>query len=147
MSYNTDLQSNNAELQEILDAVNALPEAGGIDWGTLEVTGGVVRFSSDTPSGSASIAHGLSGIPKGYLVFRTINTKTDTGLVLALGYNYERYNTTTGGSLTGLTIVSHELGVQYQASFIANSNEFWPFASNYEYNLTANRDYYWLAWR
>ena len=27
MSYNTDLQSNNTELQEILDAVNALPEA------------------------------------------------------------------------------------------------------------------------
>ena len=29
MSYNTELQSNNADLQEILDAVNALPEAGG----------------------------------------------------------------------------------------------------------------------
>lgn len=29
MTYNTDLQSNNVELQEILDAVNDLPEAGG----------------------------------------------------------------------------------------------------------------------
>lgn len=29
MSYNTELQSNNAELQEILDAVNDLPNAGG----------------------------------------------------------------------------------------------------------------------
>ena len=29
MSYNTELQSNNADLQAILDAVNALPEAGG----------------------------------------------------------------------------------------------------------------------
>ena len=28
MSYNTELQSNNAELQEILDAINALPEEG-----------------------------------------------------------------------------------------------------------------------
>ena len=28
MSYNTELQSNNADLQEILDAVNALPDAG-----------------------------------------------------------------------------------------------------------------------
>ena len=29
MSYNEQLQENNADLQEILDAVNALPEAGG----------------------------------------------------------------------------------------------------------------------
>ena len=29
MSYNAQLQENNADLQEILDAVNALPEAGG----------------------------------------------------------------------------------------------------------------------
>ena len=28
MSYNTEFQNNNTELQEILDAVNALPEAG-----------------------------------------------------------------------------------------------------------------------
>ena len=29
MSYNTELQSNNTDLQAILDTVNALPEAGG----------------------------------------------------------------------------------------------------------------------
>ena len=34
MSYNTELQSNNAELQEILDAVNDLPEAGSGDKST-----------------------------------------------------------------------------------------------------------------
>lgn len=28
MSYNTELQSNNAELEEILQAVNALPDTG-----------------------------------------------------------------------------------------------------------------------
>lgn len=32
MNYNTELQSNNADLQEILDAVNALPEAGGDEY-------------------------------------------------------------------------------------------------------------------
>lgn len=28
MSYNTEMQSNNAELQEVLDVVNNLPDAG-----------------------------------------------------------------------------------------------------------------------
>lgn len=28
-NYNSDLQSNNADLQAILDAINKLPEAGG----------------------------------------------------------------------------------------------------------------------
>ena len=31
MSYNTELQANNADLQEILDTVNALPEAGDVE--------------------------------------------------------------------------------------------------------------------
>lgn len=40
MSYSTDLQSNNTDLQAILDAINALPEAkeietvtGTVEWG------------------------------------------------------------------------------------------------------------------
>lgn len=36
MSYNTELQSNNTELQAILDAVNALPEAGTGGGGSVE---------------------------------------------------------------------------------------------------------------
>lgn len=41
MSYNTELQSNNADLQAILAAVNALPEAGGSGGG-----GDSVKFVS-----------------------------------------------------------------------------------------------------
>lgn len=33
MSYNSELQSNNAELQEILDIINALPEVGNTEGG------------------------------------------------------------------------------------------------------------------
>ena len=42
MSYNTDLQSNNTDLQAILDAVNALPEAKKIETvtGTIEMEAG-----------------------------------------------------------------------------------------------------------
>lgn len=38
MSYNTDLQSNNAELQSILEEVNALPEAGSVVVDSTEPT-------------------------------------------------------------------------------------------------------------
>jgi len=41
MSYNTELQSNNSDLQAILDTINALPEAGesGIETCTVTITG------------------------------------------------------------------------------------------------------------
>lgn len=35
MSYNLSLQSNNAELQALIDIANALPEAGGVELPTL----------------------------------------------------------------------------------------------------------------
>lgn len=38
MSYNTDLQTNNVNLQAILDTVNNLPEAGGSSIETCTVT-------------------------------------------------------------------------------------------------------------
>ena len=41
MSYNSELQQNNAELEEILASVNALPNAGGGSDGVV-----VARFSS-----------------------------------------------------------------------------------------------------
>ena len=44
MSYNTELQSNNADLQEILAAINELPDIGG-----EQVTPGI------TPSGTINI--------------------------------------------------------------------------------------------
>lgn len=46
MSYNTELQSNNAELQEILDAVNDLPDAGG-GGGGVETCTIILRPDSD----------------------------------------------------------------------------------------------------
>lgn len=38
MSYNTDLQTNNTNLQSILDTINALPEAGSGSIQTAAVT-------------------------------------------------------------------------------------------------------------
>jgi hypothetical protein len=51
MSYNTELQNNNLELRGILDAVNALPEAGsgGAD-APIEYSEGLSYFFKDTNS-------------------------------------------------------------------------------------------------
>ena len=35
INYNSELQNNNIDLQEILDTINALPEAGGVELPTL----------------------------------------------------------------------------------------------------------------
>lgn len=55
MSYNTDLQSNNEELEEILAMVNALPEAGS---GEVEVT---LQEKSVTPTKSSQAVTADSG--------------------------------------------------------------------------------------
>lgn len=38
MSYNTNLQANNVDLQSILNTINTLPEAGGMSLETCEVS-------------------------------------------------------------------------------------------------------------
>lgn len=68
MSYNTELQSNNADLQEILDAVNALPEAGGgvelpelTNPGTaedLEADKQLIDAEGNIVTGTVRVAHG-----------------------------------------------------------------------------------------
>ena len=81
MSYNTDLQSNNAELEEILQAVNELPVAGsGGSGGSGEVTllgstpqkltnGGTVKLTCDSEcsytinSDTVAVFDVLSGTP------------------------------------------------------------------------------------
>lgn len=47
MSYNTDLQNNNADLREILNAVNVLPEAG-TGGGGAELNTCTVSFTGAT---------------------------------------------------------------------------------------------------
>lgn len=46
MSYNSDLQDNNAELEEILASVNALPNAG---------SGNVIVAHFESPDGEATL--------------------------------------------------------------------------------------------
>lgn len=71
MSYNTELQSNNAELQEILNQVNELPEAGSGGSGedgfspianvTQTDEGAVITITDKTGASTATVNHGKDG--------------------------------------------------------------------------------------
>lgn len=89
MSYNTDLQEINADLQAILDTINALPEAGGggIDFPDTIVAGDTPVIMSSTYSvmctSSSLKATGMTiTVPKdGTYRFRWYMAKlTDSGL-------------------------------------------------------------------
>lgn len=65
MSYNTELQANNADLQEILDAVNALPDATELpeltNPGTaedLEADKQLIDAEGNIVTGTVRVAHG-----------------------------------------------------------------------------------------
>ena len=65
MSYNEELQSNNIDLQGILDTVNALPDAGGSGGGSVETCNVAFRMAGVTASVGDVYYTGLSdGVPE-----------------------------------------------------------------------------------
>jgi len=65
MSYNTELQSNNADLQEILGTVNALPNAEDLVSPTATVTqtetGAVITITDKNGTTTATVTNGKDG--------------------------------------------------------------------------------------
>ena len=60
-SYNTELQQNNTELQSILAAVNALPDAGG--GGSVETC--TVELLADSPASSSNVYYSSANMVAG----------------------------------------------------------------------------------
>ena len=63
MSFKTDLQSNNTDLQAILDTINALPEAGSSGGGSVETCTVTITSSTYIEYLCATVAttEGISG--------------------------------------------------------------------------------------
>lgn len=87
MSYNTDLQQNNTELQDILDMVNALPNASGGNTGGDEIS---LQEKSVTPTKTAQTVTADSGydglskvnvgaIPSEYIIPSGTKSITENG--------------------------------------------------------------------
>lgn len=110
MSYKSELQSNNIDLQAILDTVNNLPEAGGIDLPELTNEGTAINLLKDKQliDSNGNVITGImsdnGAINK---TFDGINTKSYT---VPAGY-------TSGGTVSLDNTIDNE--VNTQANLIA----------------------------
>ena len=114
MSYKTEFQSNNADLQVILDAVNSIGESGNKTYNTCSVTfamsGGYVASYSYvqvtssgakavtvTPSSKSSVTvnDALCGSVASFTASKAVSTGTTSGGCSRLIYS---------GSLQGMTV-------------------------------------------
>lgn len=99
MSFNTTLQSNNTDLQTILDAVNALPEASNVqpvEQATPDITVNANGLITATVSQSAGYVSAGSKSATKQLAFQAAKTITPTTvdqIVVSSGYY-------TGGAVT-----------------------------------------------
>lgn len=91
MSYNTDLQSNNTDLQNILSTINSLPPANPVTTGTLTLTGNTLSYITIYYIDSTDTYDSISG------------PEANTQIVLrvpCLVYVLKRQASTTSGSIT-----------------------------------------------
>lgn len=91
MSYNTDLQSNNTDLQSILNTINSLPSANPVTIGTLTLTGNILSYITIYYIDSTDTYDSISG------------PEANTQIVLrvpCLVYVLKRQASTTSGSIT-----------------------------------------------
>lgn len=132
-------------LDGMAEAIAAL-ELGGVDWGNLEVnTGHFYQVNAQT---NAQVAHGLSGKPNGFALFKAgANNNSDGSVIFIFAHNYKAYNTSTGGELTGRFAVQQALSVTYQTAFEADETTFNAYTSSSSCKLGATSTYYWIAWR
>lgn len=149
MSYNMDLQENNAELKEILETVNNLPESGGsvgIDLGITGATvGQTVQISAvdengvptawlpvDFPSG------GGGGAERMHLIADFTTTEELTKIVISEDKDGKPF------SLGKIAVRGYITGGE-SGGYIGcgvNNKGFFP---NLQLNANLKRDYYWYA--
>lgn len=128
MSYNTDLQTNNVNLQAILDTVNNLPEAGGGG-----VSGPSIVTGTFTPTGTAGSVSvtGLGFRPKSVIVV----LNKDSGSSNASGRCVLVY----GENINGVVKMIHTY-VYFTSSTSARSTAVYVYGTNITTN--SSQQYY-----
>lgn len=139
-------------LDAMAQAIAALEIGGGAelpDW-ISEINFGTFSYTESKSGYNVSVEHGLSGKPVGFLVYLgplTSNPGTDY-INAVYGHSGTIYNSSSGGSLSGSSLILKGLSGTTVANFSADSTRFTLFESNsYTYKIQRNTTYYWIAWR
>ena len=140
MAYDTDLQSNNAELQEILNTINALPEAGsgGSGGGSLDTC--TLKIIDNLGYGSVSVSYQTfsdgvithifnNRLPSGESVFENVLCNSAVSLTEAAGSSVvSSVNLNMVGNILGMFktfTVTANMGATATITINANSDGGW----------------------
>lgn len=104
----TNLESTIPELQEILEMVNALPEAGGGEGGAAVVKTGT--FTLTEQSNAHILNHGLGAIPEFFACFISTQGSTtgNNTLPFMLYYNGRKHIARRGSQTSALTFYRYD---------------------------------------
>ena len=106
-------------------------------------------FKYGTATSAVEVAHGLSGKPEGFAVWRG-DLASNPGVSYinaAYGHSHKYFNPSTGGTFYGTTWILNGGGGTSTGSFNADETVFRLYTSSMKPSVQGNTTYYWIAWR
>lgn len=136
-------------LDAMAAAIAALETGGGTELPSFlsEISFG--KFSYTSAVDDPSVEHGLSGTPTGFIVWREAQSSNPgtAYITAAYGHSYKFYNTSTGGSFWGTTLVLNGSTAMQTTIYTADTTTFTVDSGSYSAKTQPSAVYYWIAWR